>query len=318
MKNEKYKYLPEGHLLGTDKNREIFASPASLQKAIDEGTVAEGRALLCDRAMDLRVELPLGRGILPKREIAYCESGSDPKDISVITRVGKPVAFTIKSALPDGTLLLSRRDAQRRCWSEYLSSLSVGDIIPATVTHLEPFGAFLDIGCGYPALMSVDSISVSRISHPSDRLCEGDRIYCAVRSVDADRRRIFVSQRELLGTWEENASLFSSGQTVRGIIRSVEDYGIFVELTPNLAGLAELRSPISDPASLIGRFASVYIKSILPARMKIKLVLIEALERCPSPVEQKYFIDCEKVSHIDRWQYSPAGASKNVFTDFCQ
>ncbi len=318
MKNEKYTYLPEGHLLGTERNREIFSSPASVQRAIEEGSVCEGRAILCDRAMDLRVELPLGRGILPKREIAYCEGGGEPKDISVITRVGKPVSFIIKSALPDGTLLLSRRDAQRRCWNEYLTHLREGDIIPATVTHLEPFGAFLDIGCGYPALMSVDSISVSRISHPSDRMCEGESIYCAVRSVDRESRRIFVSQRELLGTWEENAALFSAGQTVRGIIRSVEDYGIFVELTPNLAGLAELRSPIADPSSLIGRFASVYIKSILPARMKIKLVLIEALERCPSPSGQNYFIDCERVSHIDRWQYSPAGASKNVFTDFCQ
>ena len=42
----------------------------------------------------------------------------------------------------------------------------------------------------------------------------------------------------MLGTWAENAALFSPGQTVTGVVRSVEDYGIFVELTPNLAGLA--------------------------------------------------------------------------------
>lgn len=318
MKNRRYTYLPEGHLIGTKENLDIFYSPVSVQKAIEEETVAEGRALLCDRAMDLKVELPFGRGVLPKREIAYSEGDSEPKDISVITRVGKPVSFVISSVLNDGTLLLSRRAAQKKCWEEYLSTLREGDIIPATVTHLEPFGAFLDIGCGYPALMSVDSISVSRISHPSDRLREGDSIYCAVRSVDRGSRRIFVSQRELFGTWEENAALFSTGQTVRGIIRSVEEYGIFVELTPNLAGLAELKSPVPDPSSLIGRYASVYIKSILPARMKIKLVLIEALETCPAPSGQSYFIDCEKTSHIDRWQYSPDGATKNIFTNFCQ
>ena len=51
-----------------------------------------------------------------------------------------------------------------------------------------------------------------------------------------ENNRICLSQRELLGTWEENAALFSQGETVAGVVRSVESYGIFVELTPNLAG----------------------------------------------------------------------------------
>ena len=50
--------------------------------------------------------------------------------------------------------------------------------------------------------------------------------------------------RELLGTWEENAELFTPGETVTGVIRSIEDYGVFIELMPNLAGLAELEERI--------------------------------------------------------------------------
>lgn len=67
-------------------------------------------------------------------------------------------------------------------------------------------------------------------------------IFGAVSSLEDGR--ICLSQRELLGTWEENASLFEQGETVAGIVRSVEDYGIFVELTPNLAGLAEFREGV--------------------------------------------------------------------------
>jgi small subunit ribosomal protein S1 len=302
MKNE---FLPEGEYI------KVF------ERGRDAGsdTVMCGRALMCDRRMNLYVDMGSGRGIIPQREIAYCEDGVTPKDIAVITRVGKPVSYVVIGE-ENGYPLLSRREAQKRCWEERLSQLIPGDIIPAEVTHLEPFGAFLDIGCGYPALMSVDAISVSRISHPRDRLSVGDRIMCVVRSIDRVNRRIFVSQRELYGTWEENAEMFSAGQTVRGIVRSVESYGVFVELMPNLAGLCEVRPELLAGIEPEGRFASVYIKSIIPGRMKVKLVLIELLDKCTSPVVAPYFIDCEETGHMDAWRYSPAGAPKLIMTDF--
>jgi small subunit ribosomal protein S1 len=180
---------------------------------------------------------------------------------------------------------------------------------------MESFGAFVDIGCGLSSLLSVDGISVSRISHPSDRLRVGQSIYTVVRSIDRLRERIFVSMRELLGTWEENAAHFQAGQTVAGIIRSVESYGVFIELAPNLAGLAELRDT-ADNTTQIGTYAAVYIKSILPDRMKIKLSLIDSYKGEPPKPELKYFIDPHKVSHIDHWRYSPDGAHKIVETVF--
>ena len=302
MKNE---FLPEGEYIKLfGRGQEISAD-----------SVMCGTALMCDRKMNLYVDMGRFRGIIPRGEIVYCDDLSTPKDIAVITRVGKPVSFVVIGE-EDGCYVLSRREAQKKCWEERLSLLSPGDIIPAQVTHLEPFGAFLDVGCGYPALMSVDSISVSRISHPRDRLSVGDRIMCVVRSVDRINRRIFVSQRELYGSWAENAEMFSAGQTVRGIVRSVESYGIFVELAPNLAGLCEVRQELLDGIDPVGRFASVYIKSIIPARMKVKLVLIELLEKCTSPVAAEYFVDCDEITHMDSWQYSPEGAPKLVMTDF--
>ena len=115
----------------------------------------------------------------------------------------------------------------------------------------------------------IDCISVSRISHPSDRFTLGQTIQAVVTSVSDFR--IGLSHKELLGTWMENAAKFAVGETVSGIVRSVESYGIFVELTPNLAGLAEPKEHI-----LPKQRASVYIKAIIPEKMKIKLVLIDA------------------------------------------
>ena len=199
----------------------------------------------------------------------------------------------------------------------FVDRLSCGDIIKARISHLENFGAFVDIGCGITSLLSVDSISVSRISHPSDRLTVGQYVYTVVKSKEAEKGRIFVSMRELLGTWEENAAQFRAGETVAGIIRSVEDYGIFVELSPNLAGLAEIREPCREKLKEnIGRYAAVYIKSIIPERMKVKLVLIDSYKGDPPEKELKYFVDVENISHIDSWKYSPSASNKSIETIF--
>ena len=123
--------------------------------------------------------------------------------------------------------------------AEYIAGLTCGDVIPVRITHLEPFGAFADIGCGIVSLLPIDAISVSRIDHPKERFTVGMDIRAVVRM--KDENRITLSHRELLGTWTENAERFRVGETVAGIVRSVESYGIFVELTPNLAGLAAER-----------------------------------------------------------------------------
>ena len=108
---------------------------------------------------------------------------------------------------------------QEDCRREYLSSLVCGDVIDACVTHMEPFGAFCDIGAGISALLPIDSISVSRIPHPNARFSTGQNIRAIVKSCD-ELGRITLSHRELLGTWEENSAAFKAGETVPGPARA--------------------------------------------------------------------------------------------------
>ena len=160
-------------------------------------------------------------------------------------------------------------------------------------------------------------MSVSRIAHPSDRVSIGDRIYTVIKSIDRESGRIFVSMRELLGTWEENATAFEVGQTVAGIVRSIESYGVFVELAPNLAGLAEIREGTRDrQIAEVGEYVAVYIKNIIPDRMKIKLVLIDSYKGEKTRSGIHYFIDCEKTHHLNEWRYSTKNAKKRIESIF--
>ena len=313
-------YLPEGSSVHSQENLSYTSSLSGLERAMREERTLEANAIMCDEEFNLHIDLFGIRGIIPRNECLLTQSNEEIKDIAIITRVGKPVCFKVLSIEPyhdTYKIILSRKQAQIECRNYYLSSLQAGDVIPATVTHLDRFGAFVDIGCGISSLLSIDCISISRISHPSDRLFTGQRLDVVVKSNDAETGRIFVTLKELLGTWEENASEFCVGQTVSGIVRSIENYGIFIELTPNLAGLAELRDDNPAFASIeVGDSVSVYIKSILPDRMKIKLVLIDVNSLAPKPSPIRYYINTNEIKHLDSWRFSPLGCSRVIESIF--
>lgn len=309
--NEMREYLPEGSLIDSPKNKTALSCNESIFEAQKNRTILEAKAMVCTAGHDLIIDLGPMKGIIPREEGAIGIDTGKTRDIALISRVGKPVCFIITGFEKDrnGRLaaICSRKAVQEECTENYLEKLVPGDVIPAVITHMENFGCFADIGCGISSLLPIDSISVSRISHPSDRFFGGEEIFSVVSGRDSEGR-ICLSHKELLGTWEENAERFSPGETVSGIIRSVEDYGIFVELAPNLAGLAE-----SCPRLKPGMQACVYIKNLIPGKMKIKLIIVDAFEceNSPSPVE--YFITG---GHIDSWQYSPEGCPKDISTFF--
>lgn len=304
-------YLPEGLLSQTPENIQSLTNKASLTEAMHAKKMLEARAMICDSEHNLIVDLGCMKGIIPRDECAIGIREGTTKDIAIISKVNKPVCFFVtgfeENAIGNTIAILSRRAAQENCWKEYLKGLIPGDIIPGKVTHLESFGCFVDIGCGVISLIPIDAISVSRISHPKDRFRIGQDIFAVIKGID-NSGKIFLSHKELLGTWEENAALFSPGETVAGIVRSIEHYGIFIELTPNLAGLAECKENVR-----IGEHASVYIKSLIPERMKIKLIIVDHFDADYPKPNYPYYLTS---GHIDRFCYSPPCADRLVETIF--
>ena len=303
-------FYPEGLLINTVENSNALASQNTLAEACYLGKILEARAIVCDSKHNLVVDLGCMRGVIPRDEGAIGIKEGTVRDIAVISRVNRPVCFLVtgfeKNADGSTIAILSRRAAQEMCIQNYISKLSPGDIIDAKITHLENFGAFADIGCGIVSLMPIDMISVSRIDHPRERFRVGMDIKAIIKTKEGNR--ISLSHKELLGTWEENASIFNPSETVAGIIRSVEDYGAFVELTPNLSGLAEFKEGIYPKQQ-----ASVYIKSIIPSRMKIKLIIIDTFDSDYNLSPPNYFINS---GHLDRFLYSPENCSKIIETVF--
>ncbi len=304
-------FLPEGCLIDKQDNKKWLTSISAMEEAMIQGTILESRAVICDNNHNLIVDMGSYKGMIPREEGAVGIKEGVVKDIALISKVNKPVSYVItkitKDANGNSYPLLSRRKVQEDCQRNYIDRLAAGDVIVGRVTHLETFGAFVDVGCGLPSLLPIDAISVSRISHPKDRFTVGQLIRAVVRSRDT-AGRLVLSHKELLGSWQENANMFSAGETVSGIVRSVESYGIFVELTPNLAGLAESKEGVQP-----GMQASVYIKNLIPDKMKVKLIIVDAFASNYPPAAHEYFSDAD---HIDHWVYSPDYCEKLVESVF--
>ncbi len=276
-----------------------------LREALESGEILEAPVQRCGVDHTLSLDLGGVQGRIPREEaVAPWISGAE-RDIAVLSRVGKPTCFTVTALEADGkgapAALLSRRAAQERAMAHFLEHLEPGSILTGRITRLESFGAFVDVGCGIVAMLPIEHISVSRIAHPGDRFREGQKILAAVWSLDREARRITLTHRELLGTWMDNASRFCPGETVRGVVRTVKDYGSFIELAPNLSGLADAKERLAP-----GDGVSVYIKSIRPERMKIKLQVIEKLP--PAPPEPLHYQVTD--GKLDRWVYSPPNYEK--------
>lgn len=302
------RYYPEGV---NDSLCRRFDSLEEMKAAINNKTVLEGTVIRCDSGHNLWVDLGCTAGFLPKSEGALGIIEGTVRDIALISKVGKRVCFRVMGfhRNQDGELIpvLSRRVVQLDCQQHVIDRLLPGDIIPAKVTRTEPFGAFIDIGCGINSLIPIDMLSVSRINHPRERLRTGQLIQTVL--LHREDGKLTFSLKELLGTWMENAAPFHAGETVTGVVRSIESYGVFVELAPNLAGLAE---PLNGVAA--GQRVAVFIKSVLPAKMKVKLAIVEVLpEQEPAPAPLTYYVNR---SHLDSWVYSPPESSRNISTLF--
>lgn len=301
------KFIPEG-ISGEPRKYTVD----ELNDLIESGETVEGLVVRCDEKQNLIVDLGRGiTGVIPfgESEVSY---DGEIKKISIISKVGKVISFKVKEihrAGPRYKVKLSRKEAQ----AEYLDFIKraahCGDVLTARVSNVETFGAFVDIGCGVTALLPSDKISISRVNSAKLALKTGMKIKVILKSVDQNGR-ITVSHKELLGTWLENVEEFGfkPGETVVGRARAKTDYGIFIELAPNLSGLAEIQEGITenDPVT-------VYIKNIIPDKMKIKLSILDKAETPSKHPDFHYFI---KEGHVDHWVYTPEGAKRVIETYF--
>ena len=143
---------------------------------------------------------------------------------------------------------LGMKQAQPNPWDEVAAKYPPGASVSGTVRNLTNYGAFIELEEGVDGLLHVSDMSWTRkISHANEMLKKGDPITCQVISVDQERKRIALGLKQLAGDpWETTIpQKYQPGTQVVGKVTKITNFGVFVELEPELEGLLHV-SELSD------------------------------------------------------------------------
>ena len=247
----------------------------NIQDFLNNNKTLQGLVKECDDNYNLHISFENGvNGIIPREEVEgiNIEENGLPKSNLCTGKVHKFVQFKIKEVSSENVLILSRKEVQKEALSWMKDELQEGQIVTGIVKNIKPYGAFVEIGGGVVGLVHIEDLSIARIKSPYERLKIGQKIKIMIKSIDRENMKIILSYKETLGTWEDNAKKFSVGMKVSGIIRETEKNknGIFIELMPNLVGMAEY-----DDGYKYGQNVDVFIKKIDKDRKKIKLNIVK-------------------------------------------
>jgi small subunit ribosomal protein S1 len=110
------------------------------------------------------------------------------------------------------------------------------------VTNLTDYGAFVEIESGIEGLVHVSEMDwTNKNVHPSKVVQLGDEVEVMILEIDEDRRRISLGMKQCMANpWEDFASSFKKGDRVRGQIKSITDFGVFIGLSGGIDGLVHL------------------------------------------------------------------------------
>ena len=265
-----FKYTPEGWSSEVVRLKE----KGEINQYIENKNILQGIVESCDNSYNLHINLGKGiEGIIPSDEVEGINIDSEglPKKNLSTGKVHKYIQFRIKGFNEENKPILSRKEIQKEALEEAINSLEIGEKVDGIVKNITTYGAFIEIGAGVVGLAHIEDLSVARIKTPFERLKIGQKVKVVIKYIDRENKRITLSYKENYGTWKENADKFKSGEIVKGIIRETEKNhnGIFIELSPNLVGMAEYKEGLT-----YGQNIPVFIKKIDYDRQKVKLVII--------------------------------------------
>lgn len=129
-------------------------------------------------------------------------------------------------------LALSIKATAEDPWREVENELEVGDAIKVTVSNIEPYGVFVDLGNDIEGFLHISEISWNKnIQNPEEFLKVGQEIDVEVIEIDSKDRRLRVSLKKLLDKpFEQFAKKHKEGEVLKGVVATLTDFGAFVKL----------------------------------------------------------------------------------------
>lgn len=213
------------------------------------------------------------KAIIPRGE-ASSVVGDDGmvEEKFILNKKGKVLPVCIKEIIKnedDVELIMSKKILELKVRKWMYMHLKPGVKLRGIVVGLKDYAAFVDVGGGVTGILKIQDMSESMLNNASDMFKLGQRIEVIVKKYDRDTGRIELTYKELLGTFEDNIKDLKEGDIVEGVVRNRLKSGVFVEIKPNVVGIAEHVNGIETNQKVL-----VSIKKINIEKKKIKLIII--------------------------------------------
>lgn len=175
-------------------------------------------------------------------------------------------------------LIVSEKAAWEREQHKQLARFAVGDEVSGRATGVVDFGVFVEFGDGLEGLVHISELAWQRIDNPADLVAVGDQIRAKIISIDNGKVSLSV-KRMVPDPWKQAADKYKVGDTVSGTVLKLNPYGAFVELDPDIHGLAHIselaKNSEQDLSKLlaVGEKRPFKILSIEPAAHRLGLGL---------------------------------------------
>jgi small subunit ribosomal protein S1 len=275
-----------GHRKAWDKLMELFRS----------GETVKVRVLEASKG-GLIVKLDHLSGFLPVSQLAPDNyprvAGGDKAKIleKLKTFVGTDMdARVIDVNEGEEKLIVSEKAVWEEKQKNIISKFKVGDIVEGEVSALADFGAFVKFDI-LEGLVHISEIAWQRIDHPRDLLKIGQVVKAEIIGIEGSK--IFLSMKKLVqDPWKAVSDKYKVGQKVTGKVLKINPFGFFVELDPEIHGLAHISElstkPVTDPNTIAksGEEMEFMIVSIEPEQHRLGLSL-KALTEGLKPKEEK-------------------------------
>ncbi len=174
-------------------------------------------------------------GFLHISEISWDKNIKNPKDF---IKEGEEIDVEVIEINPDARRLrVSLKNLLKKPFDEFVTKFKAGDVVKGVVTTITAFGAFVKIGA-VEGLLHNEDISWNRSDKCKDLLKTGDEVEVKIIKIDRENEKISLSQKELQDSpTKQYAKSHSIGELVKGRIKDIKDFGIFVELDDNVDAL---------------------------------------------------------------------------------
>jgi small subunit ribosomal protein S1 len=137
-----------------------------------------------------------------------------------------------------------------------LAKYKIGDRVEGAVTAVTDFGAFVRFDENLEGLVHISEIAWQRIDHPRDVLKVGDQVRAEIINIEGSK--IFLSMKKLVDDpWKNVAAKYKVGQWVKGRVLKINPFGLFVELDPDIHGLAHISELANKPVKDVNEVARV-------------------------------------------------------------